>query len=145
MLNRPTRANRAGRSWVDQPRERIMRYENEYGYRGGMAIEAAPSDRVIFIRRTYAHLAGAILAFIGIEAALLQLVTPQSVFALFGSSPWALLGILVVFWGASYVAQMWARSETSRAMQYAGLGLFVVAEALIILPLLMITYMMLGS
>ena len=33
---------------------------------------ALPSERVAFIRRTYAHLAGAILAFMGIEALFLN-------------------------------------------------------------------------
>ncbi len=36
------------------------------------------------------------------------------------------------------IAQAWARSETSSALQYAGLGLFVVAEAVIFLPLMYI-------
>src|SRR5262249_27580807 len=44
--------------------------------------------------------------------------------------------VLAAFMGASWVAQTWARSETSVGMQYAGLGLYVVAEAIIFLPLL---------
>jgi len=31
-----------------------------------------PDERAIFIRRTYAHLAGAIAAFVGLEAVLLK-------------------------------------------------------------------------
>ena len=36
------------------------------------------------------------------------------------------------------VADKWAQSSTSQGMQYAGLGLFIVAEALLFLPLLYI-------
>src|SRR5262245_41210851 len=114
-----------------------MRYEMEYGAPVSVA-QSAASERASFIRRTYAHLAGAILAFIGLEAALLQVVTPQDVFGLLGRSQWSWLFVLLAFMAAGWVAQMWAQSQTSRAMQYLGLGLYVVIEALIFLPLLMI-------
>ena len=42
-----------------------------YGYSGVVA-DARASDRAAFIRRTYAHLAGAILAFVGLEAVFVQ-------------------------------------------------------------------------
>ena len=38
--------------------------------------------------------------------------------------------------GVSWLAQSWATSETSKYMQYMGLILFTVAEAIIFLPLL---------
>ena len=37
------------------------------------------------------------------------------------------LFVMLAFMGASWIAQMWARSETSPALQYAGLALYVVA------------------
>src|SRR5262249_1180689 len=114
-----------------------MRYEMEYGAPVSVA-QSAASERASFIRRTYAHLAGAILAFIALEAALLQVVTPQEVFGVLGNSPWAWLVVLGVFMVGGWVAQAWAQSQTSPAMQYLGLGLYVVLEALIFLPLLMI-------
>ena len=40
--------------------------------------------------------------------------------------------------GISYVADRWAHSNTSRSMQYVGLGTYVVAEALLFVPLLYI-------
>lgn len=40
--------------------------------------------------------------------------------------------------GVSWIAQKWANSSTSLGVQYAGLTLFVVVEALIFLPILMI-------
>jgi FtsH-binding integral membrane protein len=46
--------------------------------------------------------------------------------------------VLAVFMGVSWVADNWARSATSLHMQYAGLILYVVAEAVIFVPLLYI-------
>jgi FtsH-binding integral membrane protein len=46
---------------------------------------------------------------------------------------------------ASWVANKWATSDTSRGMQYAGLGLYVVAEAIIFLPLLLIAVRFTGQ
>lgn len=105
-----------------------------YGYAGVVA-QARPSERALFIRRTYAHLAGAILAFVGIEALLVNVAPPQLIGAMIGSRMGWLM-IMLAFMGASWIAQTWARSETSPAVQYAGLGLYVVAEAVIFLPLL---------
>ena len=64
------------------------------------------------------------------------MLTPENVLGLFGNSRFSLLFLMIAFIGASYVAQMWARSETSRIIQYCGLGLFIVVEALIFVPLL---------
>lgn len=102
-----------------------------------IAAEAAASDRAAFIRRTYAHLAGAILAFIGVETLLLQTVPLEALAGLF-RTPMSWLLVLGAFWGVSLLAQTWARSEASPGLQYFGLGLYVLAEAAIFLPLLMI-------
>jgi FtsH-binding integral membrane protein len=113
-----------------------------YGYDYSLAAQAAGNERAQFIRRTYANLAGAILAFMGIEALLLQVVSPETVFGLLGTSRFSWLLVLGAFMVAGWVAQSWARSETSQAMQYAGLALYVVAEAIIFLPLLMLASLM---
>jgi len=117
-----------------------MAFDRDLDY--GLERESAPartSERGLFIQRTYAHLAGAILAFIGLEALLINTVSPEQVITLMGGgSSMGFLLVLVAFMGASWVAQMWARSETSIGMQYLGLGLYVVAEAVIMLPLLYI-------
>ncbi len=42
----------------------------------------------------------------------------------------------------SWVARAWASGSQSRGMQYAGLGLYVVAQAVILLPLLWICVVM---
>ncbi len=104
-----------------------------------IAIRATESARAAFIRRTYAHLAGAILVFVGLEAALLQSGAAENVVvSLLGQGRFAWLIVLGVFMGVSWLANMWAHSETSPAVQYLGLGLYTVAEAVIFLPILYI-------
>jgi FtsH-binding integral membrane protein len=118
-----------------QNREKVM--YNEMDVR--LPREESMADaRAAFVRSTYAHLAGAILAFVGLEALLLNIVTEDAIISIFGRSPWSLLIVMLGFMGASMLAQMWARSETSVGLQYLGLGLYVVAEAVIFLPILYI-------
>jgi hypothetical protein len=113
-----------------------MSYDASYGY--GSAATAEPSERATFIRRTYSHLAGAILAFIALETVLVNTVPLNVVGRVLGGSPYSWLFVLGAFMAASWLAQYWARSQTSRALQYCGLGLYIVAEAVIFLPLLII-------
>ncbi|MEM7699001.1 MAG: Bax inhibitor-1 family protein [Verrucomicrobiota bacterium] len=98
---------------------------------------AAPSDRALFIRRTYGHLGMAILAFIGVSWFLLQQswVEPL-VYKMTGGMSWLL--VLGAFMVVSFIANRFAESQTSRGLQYAGLILYVVAQAVIFLPLLFV-------
>jgi FtsH-binding integral membrane protein len=109
-----------------------------YGYEYALAAQANASARAAFIRRTYAHLAAAILAFMGLEALLLNVVKPEDVFQLLGGSRFSWLLVLLAFMGASWLAQSWAQSDTSPGLQYLGLCLYVVAQAIIFLPILVI-------
>ena len=115
-----------------------MPYELDYG----PAAAAEPSERAAFIRRTYSHLAGAILAFIALEVGLFFVIDHtigrEEILKVLLLSQWSWLVVLLAFMGASYLAQYWARSQASAALQYAGLGLYVVAEAVIFLPLLIL-------
>jgi FtsH-binding integral membrane protein len=109
-----------------------------YGLDYSLAAQAAGWERAAFIRRTYAHLAGAILAFAGLETVLLNVVDHKAILGLFFAGRYTWLLVLLAFMAAGWVAQTWAQSETSRGLQYLGLGLYVVAEAVIFLPLLVI-------
>jgi FtsH-binding integral membrane protein len=122
----------------EQGEETPMRQEGYEVAYPVSAAEAMPYERAAFIRRTYAHLAGAILAFAALEAVLLQFITPKEVFGVLNQSPYSWLMVLGLFLVAGWVAQWWASSETSRPLQYAGLALYVVLEALIFLPILSI-------
>jgi FtsH-binding integral membrane protein len=102
------------------------------------AAEASPEVRSAFIRKTYIHLAGAILAFVVLEYLLINspLALPLTRVMFSGRLAW--LVVLGAFMGVSYLANWWANSQTSSGVQYLGLGLYVIAEAVIFLPLLMI-------
>jgi FtsH-binding integral membrane protein len=104
---------------------------------------AGISDRARFIRLTYLHLLLAMLAFGGAlymlmnhELLVARVSAPLVQFALGGRAHWAI--VLVAFMAISWVADFWASHARSRAMQYAGLGFYVVAESLIFVPLLAI-------
>ncbi|MFO0879342.1 MAG: Bax inhibitor-1 family protein [Gemmataceae bacterium] len=102
------------------------------------AAEAAASERSLFVRRVYTHVAGAVLALIAIEAVLLSVVDPRLVLNTMFAGKFSWLIVLLAFMGASFLARMWAQSQSSRVMQYMGLSLYVVAEAVILLPLLIV-------
>jgi FtsH-binding integral membrane protein len=102
-----------------------------------IAARASAGARAAFIQRTYGHLAGAILAFAGLETLLLHLpgIDQQVILPMLrGRASWFL--VLMAFIAVGWVAQKWAQSDVSRGLQYLGLGLYVVAEAIIFLPLL---------
>ncbi len=109
---------------------------------GATATAGAP-PRVRFLRLTYLHLTLAIFAFAGLswllmnnEAIVKNISTPILNFSLGGRWNWGIfLGLFMV---VGYVADHFARRRSSRALQYMGLGLYVLAEAVIFLPLLYI-------
>ncbi len=105
-------------------------------FSGYSAADAEPDVRAAFIRKTYLHLAGAILAFVAIEFLLMNspIAAPLTSVLFGGRLAW--LVVLAAFMGVSYLANWWANSQTSPAMQYLGLALYVAAEAVIFLPLL---------
>ena len=104
-----------------------------YAHPGLMAAEAGTSERMAFIRRTYIHLFGAIFIFTAIEALIFASGAAASIAqALMGS--WLI--VIIAFIGVSFLANWWATRDTSPELQYAGLGIFIVVEAIIFLPLL---------
>lgn len=105
---------------------------------GQLLANASADERSAFYRRTYLHLGGAIIAFVILETLLIQSGVAESFYNLLRSGPFTWLIVLGLFMGASYFADRWARSGMSREMQYAGLGLFVVAEAIVFMPLIYI-------
>lgn len=107
---------------------------------GNSAAQAAPVERAAFIRKTYMLLALAILAFIGVEGLLFLSGAANLITSLIfsgGAIGWLL--VLGLFMGISFLANRWATSETSVTTQYMGLGIFIVAEAIIFVPLIMVS------
>ena len=96
--------------------------------------QASAEARSTFIWRTYGHVALAILGFAGIESYLFSTgLAEQIARAMFGFNWLLILGaFMLVGMGASHVAH---RVE-SKPLQYAALAAFVVAQAIIFVPLL---------
>lgn len=116
---------------------------NEYTTSFGTpAADALPAQRAQFIRKTYMLLAAAILAFVVVEAFLFASGAANLIASvIFGGGAIGWLLVLGLFMGVSFLANRWATSETSAVTQYLGLGFFVVAEAVIFVPLIwMSTY-----
>lgn len=112
-----------------------MHVESHSSYR--VASNASADERGAFLVRTYLHLVVAIFAFVFLEGALFTSGVADvwvQLILQFGRLGW--LVVLLAFMGVGYLADSWARSNTSPVMQYAGLGLYVVAEAVICIPLL---------
>ena len=102
------------------------------------AAMAATDERSSFIVKTYFHLAGAIAAFIGLEAILLNSPLAETLTETMLGARYGWVVVLGAFMAVSWIANNWATSATSPAMQYMGLGLYVFAEAIIFVPLLFI-------
>lgn len=103
----------------------------------GTVVSQLPDEaRAGFIRRTYTHLAGAIAAFALVESTLINMGAGEIAMSLLATSKWSWLIVLGLFMGVGMLADKWAHSGASREMQYAGLGLYVVANAIVFLPLI---------
>ncbi len=94
------------------------------------------STRAAFIMRTYVNLLGAILGFVAIEMYLFESGLAERIAVAMLSVSWLLVlgGFMIVGWFASKVAF----STRSMPAQYAALAAFVLAEAIIFVPLLYI-------
>jgi uncharacterized protein len=100
----------------------------------GAALGASASTRAAFIMRTYNHVFGAILGFVGLQLLFFQTGMAESMAqAMLGVSwLWVLGAFMVVGWLATHTA---ARAVSLPA-QYAALALFVTAQAVIFVPML---------
>ncbi|MBT8037987.1 MAG: Bax inhibitor-1 family protein [Verrucomicrobiae bacterium] len=116
-------------------------------YANPYTVAAQPIEaRTAFIRATYGHLAGAIAAFALLETLLMSIPgIGDTVLGLLATSRFSWLLVLGGFMFISHFANQWAMSSTSKNTQYLGLGIYVVAEALIFLPLLLLAQMMAGD
>jgi FtsH-binding integral membrane protein len=92
-------------------------------------------ERAGFIVKTYNHLFGAILLFTLIEIALFSSGVAQSIAMTMTRSWWLVLGgFMLVGWLASHTAH----SARSLGAQYAALAGYVLAEAIVFVPLLFV-------
>jgi FtsH-binding integral membrane protein len=100
--------------------------------------KSSASERASFIRRTYLHVAGAIAAFAMLELIIFKADLASVIASTLLGNQFSWFIVLGLFMGVSFVADKFAHSQTSEGAQYFGLGLFVVAEAIIFVPILFI-------
>ena len=100
-------------------------------------------QKASFYRKTYIHVALAILSFIFVETALLMVVPAELIMGMV-SQKYVWLLIIGGFWLASILAEKWTMAS-SRSMQYAGLGFYVLLEAIVFLPMIYIALIYTGS
>lgn len=113
----------------------MMQYENQQA-RGFSAAEASVDDRAGFIVRTYLHLVGAIFAFVAIETALFASGLAFPLLELMFGNPIMLVGTLIAFVVGGMMARSFARSTSSPLTAYLALGVYVLLECIIFLPML---------
>ena len=104
---------------------------------------ASDIDRATFFRKTYTHVAIAILAFILVEYILLTIVPTEFIAKMMGGR-FIWLFIIGLFWLGTTLSNNLAFNP-SRDKQYLGLGLYVILEAIIFLPMIAIATMYSGS
>jgi FtsH-binding integral membrane protein len=98
--------------------------------------ELSAETRSNFIWRTYGHVAAAILLFAGIETYLFEAGLAMPLAQSMLSMSWLIIlgGFMLVGWLSTHVAH----TVQSRPLQYVALVGFVVAQAIMFLPLLAI-------
>ncbi|WP_010251081.1 Bax inhibitor-1/YccA family protein [Myroides injenensis] len=119
--------------------------ENNFNYATPVAHE---SDvvKAQFYKRTYGNLAVGVLVFIIFEAVLLN--TPfivEGMFSLMGMGKFSWLIILGAFMGITWFAQNLTYKTANKPQQYAGFGLYILAEAFIFVPILYVAMSMTGD
>ena len=104
------------------------------------------SDRVSFLRKTYAHLGAALIAWPLLTALILK-GAPAFSWGLskFALSGWNWFIVMGLFMAVGWAATRLATSETSRGLQYLGLGLQVGAWSLLLQPILWILMLKFGG
>ena len=95
------------------------------------------TDRATFIRRAYMHLAGAVVGFIILSALFIfSGLGKMMLRVLMNSGQFGWLVVLGAFILVSMLATRLANNVESNQTQLIGLGIYVLAEALIFAPLL---------
>lgn len=93
--------------------------------------------RTDFIKKTYTHVAGSVLAFVVIEYILLSMPWAENLALRLVSSGTTWLLVLGGFMLVTTWAEKMATQSHNRNKQYFGLGLYVLAEAIIFLPIIL--------
>ena len=93
--------------------------------------------RVEFVRKTYAHVALAVLSFVVFESFLFVSGIADSIAFTMLNNWWL---ILILFIGGTWIANKWALEPGNIQKQYLGLFLFAFIEAIIFVPLFYVLF-----
>jgi len=104
---------------------------------GAIFKDASQVSRTTFMRKTYTHLAGALLVFLVVETLFLQSKMIVG-FMLSMLDGYLWLAVLGGFMLVTTMAEKWVAQAQTTAMQYGGFLLYIVAQALIFVPLMYI-------
>ena len=99
---------------------------------------ATPNERQKFIKNTYIHLAGAVAVFIVVEFILFQLGIAEALTSFIAGNRFGWLMILGGFSLLGWMSRSLVTEADNVNKQYAGLGAYIVGEALIFAPILYI-------
>ncbi|WP_431471363.1 US12 family protein [Nonlabens sp. SCSIO 43208] len=110
-------------------------HNEQYDSQFESLIQVNDSTRATFYRKTYMHVALAVLLFIIVEAVFIR-ITPLVEFMMSMLNGWRWLLVLGVFMLATNYAEKIAHTSHDKTQQYLALLLFVVAEAVIFVPLI---------
>jgi len=97
---------------------------------------ATAPERAAFFRKTYSHVAMAILAFILVETILLQVVPMDWILMMMGGK-FIWLFVIGLFWLGSMLTDKLV-FHPDRSQQYLGLSIYVLLQAIIFLPMITI-------
>jgi uncharacterized protein len=97
---------------------------------------AVLDSRSVFITRTYSHVVGGILGFVLVEMALFESGYAAEIARFMFGFNW--LWILGAFMLIGWLATRTAQTSASLGMQYFAYAMYVIAEALIFVPMLYI-------
>jgi FtsH-binding integral membrane protein len=99
-----------------------------------LVMNSTSVEQAEFYRKTYLHVAFAILAFMFVETLLLKFVPEDLILMMVGNKiGW--LFIIGLFWLGTTMSDKLVFAET-REKQYMGLGLYVLLESIIFLPMI---------
>ena len=109
--------------------------QTDYGSRASIPIGQRNTDaRADFITRTYTHLMASIVLFTLFEVWLFTSGLAEPLASLLLSGSWLI--VLGAFMIVGWMATHFAHSAESQGAQYAALGGYIVAEGIILAPLL---------
>lgn len=103
---------------------------------GGAVATLGVSQRVAFLRKTYLHLGGAVALWAAATALFMQSDLSLRYVMWVGQGTLNMLLVFGGFLAAGWAARAMAMNGSSRAIQYAGLGLEIAAFTLLTQPIL---------